>query len=251
VKPVFLVAILTLSFSVFAMPNAEHPSQLNRRKIIELPAVTDGEIRVAFFDADSTLRVSKSGTPWASYDSDYIILPGVVEKIRALNQSGYFVAIVSNQGRIPQSLDLPEADRAIMNLILDLKKQGATVNYFDFADRVDENRKPNIGMFNRLQTVLKSQMNRSIDQTQSVMVGDAAYTVKDTMPDGRQGHDFSNADRLFAQNAHIRFEYAPEFFGWAARGFSQIKNRFHARILQLRLQNCANTLAGDLTPTMN
>ena len=48
------------------------------------------------------------------------------------------------------------------------------------------------------------------------MVGDSGYKkdVDENHPDGRPADDFSNADRLFAENLEIPFTEPEEAFGW-------------------------------------
>src|SRR6188508_2373519 len=64
------------------------------------PCPDTEKVRVAFFDADSTLRVAKNYTVSANGPKDVNILPFVGPKIAELNAQGYLVAIVSNQGGI-------------------------------------------------------------------------------------------------------------------------------------------------------
>lgn len=189
--------------------------------------------KVAFFDADSTLRISKLGSVSANSPTDYIILPGVAEGIKNLNAKGYLVAIVSNQAGIPQHISLEDADAALFNMIHDLKSMGATVHYYDFAENDDDFRKPKTGMATRLESNIQSQFgsDKSIDKASSLMVGDSAYRKArngkpgDTRPDGRPGFNFSNSDRLFAENYGITFLEPQDFFGWKQYGVELIENQ--------------------------
>src|SRR5262245_4527543 len=47
-----------------------------------------GKIPVAFFDADSTLRISRSGSVSASEIDDVYVLPFAASHIKALNEQG-------------------------------------------------------------------------------------------------------------------------------------------------------------------
>ncbi len=192
---------------------------------------TNGIVKVAFFDADSTLRISKSGSPSANGVHDYWILPGVAHQIQRLNQDGFLVAIVSNQAGIPQYVSLEDADQALFNLIQDLRIQGAFVDYFDFAENKDRFRKPQTGMKERLENVLQQTFGNHvrIDSTHSLMVGDSAYkkasgsSPADVRPDGRAGFNFSNSDRIFAKNLGIDFHEPQYFFGWSKYGVEIIE----------------------------
>lgn len=229
---------------LFGLAASADYNRIERQTFLVDPILAEtGRVKVAFFDADSTLRISRSGLPWASYDTDFIVLPGVAEKIRELNRQGYVVAIVSNQGRIPVSLTFKEADEAFFNLAVRLKTMGAIVHYFDFAEKVDEYRKPNPGMFSRLEANLRTRFGSttSIDKANSFMVGDAAYKKSELRPDGRQGADFSNADRGFAERSGIGFVEASTFFGWTRFGYQRIDTRYQAALLE---RKCAKELLG-------
>jgi DNA 3'-phosphatase len=249
----FLNLLLTFTFTFSALAGAD---QLRRQTILVPPTfAADGSVKVAFFDADSTLRVSKSGTLWASNDHDYLVLPGVVEKIHDLNRQGYFVAIVSNQGRISSGLSSPnlaigEADGALFNMIRDLAASGAVVNYFDYAEFDDADRKPAIGMFVRLQNFLFARYGSKavIDKAHSLMVGDAGYLPSEMQPDGSHGNDFSNSDRLFAENIGVHYEYSAQFFGWDKLGIRKIENRFRLQLALNRLKQLHSPCNLGLTP---
>ena len=224
-----LASIICCAFALF--PVIAAASDLSRREFLtaEIPA-KDGKVTVAFFDADSTLRVSKSGAPSANSPSDYIILPGVTEKIAELNRTGILVAIVSNQAGIPKSISFADANAALSNMIKDMAKAGARVDYYDFAENYDGDRKPEKGMGTRLERLL-SERGWELSKTDSYMVGDSAYkkadpkkaTPADVRPDGRDGFNFSNSDRLFAENYGIRFVEPQYFFGWIENGVELIE----------------------------
>ncbi len=185
-------------------------------------------VKVAFFDADSTLRVSKSGSPSADSAHDLVILPMVAKKLKALAAKGYLIAIVSNQagvndGYITKSI----ANSGLRNMCRQLSKAGVTVNYYDFAARYDGNRKPKPGMGTRLAKQVRSKYGRQIDWKSSIMVGDSAYKRgKDIQPNGRTGEDFSNSDRRFADSLRkrvrspkgLKFQHPRDHFGWAQKG---------------------------------
>lgn len=174
-------------------------------------------IKVAFFDADSTLRVSKQNGVTANAVDDVDVLPFAATTIKGLNKQGYLVAIVSNQGGVSVGKTTFEvAEGALLTTAKKLGQLGACVNYIDFAEAEDENRKPETGMADRLDETLKQRCGRGIDFAQSSMTGDSAYK-KDSdgpSPDGRAADDFSNSDRLFAENAGLGFIEPKDAFGW-------------------------------------
>ena len=192
-------------------------SPLFRRIISQEFVVSDPtNIIVAFFDADSTLRVSKSGSVSANGPDDFEILPGVAAEIKKLNDAGILVVVVSNQGGIPKYISLETADLALKNLKLELPKEGARIDYFDFSENDDEDRKPKIGMGHRLEKILKEKFGpqAQINKSKSFMVGDSAWKKGETRPDGKPGSNFSNSDKRFAENYGIAFHEPADFFGW-------------------------------------
>lgn len=217
-------------------------SEAQRRTVLDHSyLVSNGMAKVAFFDADSTLRVSKSGSVSANAPDDVLILPFVAETLARLAQQGYLIAIVSNQGGVKDGIITFEiADQGLRFAISQIRArdQRAVIHYYDFAESYDRFRKPNIGMAETLAIALLER-GVGIDWDNSLMVGDSAYKkakrVKqkdgsfkefpaDKRPSGEAGQHFSNSDRLFAENIQERFSkqfkfYEPQyFFGWSRYG---------------------------------
>ena len=192
------------------------------------PGKGRGRVKVAFFDADSTLRVSKSGSPSADSAHDLVLLPMVAKKISSLAKKGYLIAIVSNQAGVNDGyITKAIANSGLRNMCRLLSKAGAPVHYYDFAARYDGNRKPKPGMGTRLAKLVRSKHGRQIDWKRSIMVGDSAYKRgKDIQPNGRNGEDFSNSDRRFADSLRkrvrspkgLKFQHPRDHFGWAQKG---------------------------------
>ncbi|MFN0245326.1 MAG: HAD-IIIA family hydrolase [Kofleriaceae bacterium] len=173
--------------------------------------------KVAFFDADSTIRVSKSGNVTADSATDVNVLPFAAREIKRLTTEGYVIAVVSNQGGVAAGHQtLATAEKALALAVSGLKRMGARVHYFDFADKNDNFRKPKTGMATLLEEKLESKCDSSIDWDASFMVGDSGYKkgVDGPHPDGRPADDFSNSDRLFAENLGIPFHEPTDFFAW-------------------------------------
>lgn len=184
------------------------------------PAGASG-VKVAFFDADSTLRVSKANAVTATSATDVDILPFAAAKIRALRKDGFLVAIISNQGGVSAGKTTYEvAEGGLALTASQLTSVGARVDYFDFAEADDEHRKPEVGMERELDEALRAKCKVGVDIAHSQMIGDSGYKkdVDGPHPDGRPADDFSNADRLFAENLKIPFQEPTDAFGWRAFG---------------------------------
>lgn len=190
-------------------------------------------VKVAFFDADSTLRVSRSGSVSANGPKDVMLLPWIGPKLAELARDGWLIVIVSNQAGVGKHVTLEDSDRALAYTVDLIRGKGGEVHYFDFAENDDGDRKPGTGMAERLETLLRARHGSGvfIDKARSFMVGDSAYKKAkkgkpaDKRPDGGDGTHFSNSDRLFAENYGIAFHEPAEFFGWRRYGVDVFTKR--------------------------
>lgn len=209
-----------LSVSLFCASTLCASPNLQRQKLLsEQFSTANNQVKVAFFDADSTLRVSLSGAVSANSPTDVLLLPDITSALKELNREGYLIAVVSNQGGVDANvITLETADQALFYMIEKLKNLGVTVHYFDFAERSDGFRKPKTGMAQLLTDKLNA-MGLGVDLSKSFMVGDSAYKKgQDIKPDGSLGTHFSNSDRLFAENLGVPFFEPTDFFGWRKQG---------------------------------
>lgn len=151
------------------------------------------------FDKDGTVVRSKAGNPFATTVEDQEVIPGVMEKLQdvLLNDDNTIFAIATNQGGVAFGQLSIEDAAAITNDAA--KKIGATLGVFDPNhpegnvapyNVESDTRKPAPGML----TYLMNEVGAIPEET--VMVGD--------------GHD----DRLAAEAAGVRFEWAKDFFDW-------------------------------------
>lgn len=219
----FFVLIFSMVLSIVLASAGAQAESLRRRTFLNDGFIAGAEgFKVAFFDADSTLRVSLSGSVSANGPRDVYLLPWLETKIRQLNEDGYLVAIVSNQGGVKQgivTMETADAALAFTTELLAARDAKARVHYFDFAEGGEPDRKPGRGMADRLDAALRAKYGRGIDYKSSFMVGDSAYKKGvDQRPDGRPGTHFSNADRKFAETLGIPFHEPNDFFGWRAFG---------------------------------
>lgn len=209
-------------------------SSTNRVKIDKsFRPLNIAKIKVAFFDADSTLRVSQSGSVSANSVTDVLLLPFMKTKLLNLLDENFLIYIVSNQGGVSSGIITCDiAEGALMHTMQLLKEAGSlkkdVIHGFDFAENNDQFRKPGIGMAQKLERELKKLYGprASIDKSQSIMVGDSAFKKNvDIKPDGTMGTHFSNSDRLFAENYGVKFIEAAVFFGWRSYGVDVFENK--------------------------
>ncbi|MBU1107105.1 MAG: HAD-IIIA family hydrolase [Candidatus Riflebacteria bacterium] len=191
-----------------------------KRRSLILPAHNSEKVLcVGFFDADSTLREahSKKSSPHGKHD--VMIYRHAAEKLRALSEAGWLLAIVSNQAGISLGyITKAEVEEAMQETIREFAALGAIFGYYDYAENYDENRKPANEMAWRLERKLH-QVKRKINWKDSFMVGDAAWKKgHDLQPDGSPGDDHADSDRRFAENIALRhpgfgFFHPRDFFG--------------------------------------
>jgi len=217
---------------------------------------TDGAVKVAFFDADSTLRVSKSGSVSANSPTDVRLLPNVGRALGNLQKQGYLIYIVSNQNGVGSGIVSCEtAEGALRYTIDEIFKAGGVVHGFDYAENADQFRKPGTGMADALETTLQQVYGPqfSIDKKRSIMVGDSAFKkAKESATNPVEGDlrwdsktltmtpgsHFSNADRLFAQAVGVHFIEATDFFGWRKYDVDVIESSQELDLFLKRCQDC-------------
>ncbi len=191
-----------------------------------------GDVKVAFFDADSTLRVSKSGAVSANSADDVNVLPFVGKKIGELRRDGFLTAIVSNQLGVSKGIVKREDAEAALRLAArHVSALGGGFDYIGLATAEDEKRKPGVGMATLLESLLREKCKKGIDKSKSLMVGDSGYKlgVDGPHPDGRLADDFSSADRGFAEAYGIPFHEPTDYFGWKAFSVFNIENEGELR----------------------
>jgi DNA 3'-phosphatase len=228
-----LLLFVTLWKRQPSLTRAQTPPWPGRRRVIApsfRPPADGDKVRLALFDADSTLRVAPSGKVSANAGDDVAILPLVAPTLARVASEGYLIAILSNQAGIEHGyITATVADQALQTTMARLAAGGGSVHYYDFAEGKGPDRKPELGMLERLAGLVKRQLGRDIDWAGSFMVGDAGWKEGvDREPDGSPGEDVSDSDRRFAENARqafggMQFFHPREFFGWKAYGIKNFK----------------------------
>lgn len=161
---------------------------------------TQGTVKVAGFDFDSTLITTSSGNAFGRDASDWkwwdVTVPG---KLRSLHEEGYTIVIFSNQSGISLASDSKSLKQDKKRFADFKTKAAAIMSQLDIpitlyaATAKDQFRKPRIGMW---QAFLSDHhiSNYSVDLEQSMFVGDAGGRAANSQ--GRK-KDFSCSDRYF------------------------------------------------------
>lgn len=166
----------------------------------------EGRSKIAGFDLDRTLITTQSGKVFSSSITDWRILyPEVIPKLKELWDSGYKVAIFTNQVEIyKKKLSVADFKSKIGQIVIQLK---IPVQVF-IAPAINVYRKPVSGMWDHL--ARKANDGVTIKLEDSFFVGDAAGRAVGWAPGKKK--DFSCSDRAFAANIGIDFYTPEEFF---------------------------------------
>ena len=138
--------------------------------ILEVNWEMNNKIKVAFLDRDGTIVKEYDDEGWINR-TEPEILNGSVEALRQMNDLGYQIIIITNQGLINQGLiKLEEYNKFNDNLLKVLKKnQIEILDIFCCPHTKDENcecKKPKPGM------ILKACEKYNIDMDKSFVCGD-------------------------------------------------------------------------------
>ncbi|RMX67001.1 hypothetical protein DD238_002855 [Peronospora effusa] len=173
--------------------------------------------KIAGFDLDGTLIVTKSGKKFAKDQNDWKWFhPTLVkDKLEELVRDGYTLTIFSNQNGVAKG-HITAAQ--VQNKLETIVKQLNLPMLVFLATENDVMRKPRLGAWKELANVLSTKGEEAIDKEASFYCGDAAGRPKIA---GRS-KDFAASDYKFALNAGIRF-FTPEAL------FLNTKQRIHTR----------------------
>ena len=199
-------------------------------------------VPVAFFEADSVLRISNSGKASPTSPEDVYVLPCVAPRLAQLVNDGYYVAIISNQPEIgKKTANAEQVDKTLFATVQAVDRQGGAIDYFDYADQDDEFLKPQTGMGARLERFLEANYNPSykIDHRRSFIVGKAVAV------------DRQFAENYFGPSMPWQPHYfdAGTFFGWKRRdnkdSFSSVADAKKFAGLKDACCDVSHSCAGD------
>ncbi|RKF53944.1 Bifunctional polynucleotide phosphatase/kinase [Erysiphe neolycopersici] len=170
--------------------------------------------KVAAFDFDSTLIITKSGKVHASNAQDWKWWhPSVPEKLKKLyrHDGSFSISIISNQAGL--SIKSDSAPKSKLSLFK--MKVSDVLGHLDIpitiyaATEKDLYRKPRTGIW--LELLKDFDFNDStgnLNLEESIFVGDAAGRQSSN----KRPKDFSCSDRNFAENVGIKFATPEEYF---------------------------------------
>lgn len=160
-----------------------------------------------FCDLDGTLINIVSGKTFAEDVTDFRIRKNVLDKIKGLNEINKlaFVAIVTNQGGIPQYVsenDFYAKMIAIKTFVCQYTKVPlAVANYCTSLDADNRYRKPNTGMLSRVVRSYEKTFAGKFNPYNALMIGDAS---------GKPGQ-WSDTDKKTAENFDIEYMDVEDF----------------------------------------
>lgn len=153
--------------------------------------------RILFCDLDGTLIKTKSGKTFPENCSDWQFRSEVIEAIRIYSPDT--IHIVSNQGGIEKGyVNHQEFTNKMIDITEQMEKSLGIEVSFDYCLSNDKGcymRKPNPGM------ITEYLGYKGYYRRHCLMIGDAS---------GLEGQ-FSDSDKLCAQNAHIKYMDVDEF----------------------------------------
>lgn len=168
------------------------------------------EKKILFADLDGTLITTASGKTFAEDCTDFRIRKDVLDKIKAMPGLEY-LAIVTNQGGVPQYISQHDVEVKIKGIIEFIRSYYAQTPFYPDEDGLKISaeycasmekghrcRKPNTGM---LENFLKYSFNEGADKSVMLMIGDAS---------GKPGQ-FSDSDKKCAENFGIDYLDVEDF----------------------------------------
>ena len=167
------------------------------------------KIKIAGFDLDSTLIITKSGKTFQTDFNDWkfiIDLQLLKSYFDNLKNNNYHIIIFTNQSSISKNNNYDLFYNKIKNILDELKDYNISVC---ISYGHDYYRKPLTGLFDYYIDNLNKYLNREIeiDNDKSFYCGDACGRIFNN-----KTKDFSNSDRYFAHNINLNFISPDDYF---------------------------------------
>ncbi|RZJ03120.1 MAG: HAD family hydrolase [Brevundimonas sp.] len=152
----------------------------------------------AFLDRDGVL-IEDVGYPHR--EDQLRLMPGAAQAVRALNDAGYLVVVVTNQSGVARGYFTEATMHAFNDLVIArLRQAGAAIDAVyaspfhaegvvpEFTHPDHPDRKPNPGM------LLRAIADHGIDPARSLMIGDQPSDLEAARRAGVAGHLFPGGD---------------------------------------------------------
>lgn len=169
-------------------------SQFGTLYVVNNLLASTSSSKIAGFDVDNTLVMSVRAIKYFKDADDWRLLPYRVEVLLQYQTAGYQIVLFTNQGDNRRREVAVQRIQNISNRLRELGVSHLTL----IATGRDHYRKPQIGMWEAASSLL----NITIDRANSLFVGDAAGRLD----------DFSDSDKLFANNYGVPFFVPEDFF---------------------------------------
>lgn len=146
-------------------------------------------VKVIFLDRDGVINKRAALHEYIVKPEDFIVLPGVFEAIRLLNEAGFLIYVVSNQRCVSRGICTTEDIDRLNEYMCSLSEENEAridgVYYCPHGDGECSCRKPAPGLFYKVEEELKGK-GFEVDKEASYVFGDfqtdidagAAYGVK-------------------------------------------------------------------------
>jgi histidinol-phosphate phosphatase family protein len=136
----------------------------------------NGRMRVVFLDRDGVINANKDGG-YITRVEEFSLLPHAVEAIKALNDRGFEVIIVSNQAGIAKGAvswqTLEDIEQVLRRCLCEVSGKILAAYYCPHLPEARcRCRKPEIGLF------LRAARDFAVDFKSSVMIGDALTDIE-------------------------------------------------------------------------
>ena len=128
-------------------------------------------MKIIFLDRDGVINRDPGFGGYVTCCEEFEFLPGAFEAIKRLNQSGYEVIVISNQGGVAKGLyALKDLDKITKNMLGEIEKAGGKIRSVHYCPHKDEDncncRKPKTGLFSQATKGLQ------VNFTNTFFVGD-------------------------------------------------------------------------------
>ena len=149
--------------------------------------------KAIFLDRDGVINIERKD--YVKSIKEFVLIDGIFEAIKSINDKGYLVIIITNQSVINRKIiNEKDLEKIHSHLLKQAKRQNVKIDGIYFCPhRPDENcecRKPKPGM------ILKAAQEFQIDLKKSVMIGDSDTDMKAAQQAGCDGILVKDSDSL-------------------------------------------------------